>query len=52
MLGEKLLEMAGRVNVVDRIAEGAVATYAFDLDGVVYSCTLTVARRGGGGSEG
>ncbi len=45
-LGEKLMEMADRLEPIERIQPGAQATWAFHIDGVRFSLVLSVASRG------
>lgn len=44
-LGAKVMEMADRLEPVDRVTPGAQGTYAFSMDGVTYRLVMTVVDR-------
>jgi hypothetical protein len=44
-IGEKVMEMCDRVNVADKAAPGCEATYAFEMDGIVYRVVVSVGKR-------
>lgn len=45
-LGQQVIEMAERAKTADKIVPGAVATYAFEMDGQIYKLELRVERGG------
>lgn len=46
-LGEKILEMCERVHTAGKLAPGAVAASAVEIDGVRYEITAKVAPKDG-----
>ncbi|HEX7821036.1 MAG TPA: hypothetical protein VF463_10505 [Sphingobium sp.] len=46
-LGEKVIEMADRLAVVNKVTPGSQATYSFECDGVVFKIVMTVAGKPG-----
>lgn len=44
-VGEKVIEMCERVEIADRVAPGSEATYAVEIDGIVYRMVVTVGKR-------
>jgi hypothetical protein len=44
-VGEKVIEMCDRVEIADRVAPGSEATYAVEIDGIVYRVAVTVGKR-------
>lgn len=44
-LGAKVMEMADRLEPVDRVAPGAEGTYSFSFDGVTFRLVMTVVDR-------
>lgn len=50
-IGGKVVEMADRVRVAHRVAPGAEAHWAFEMDDVRYDVRVTVAGRAAGRSD-
>lgn len=47
-IGQKVIEMADRLEPVDRVTPGAQATWKFSIEDIEYSVVLTVVSRDAG----
>lgn len=45
-IGFKVVEMADRVRVVDKVTPGAQAKWGFEIDDIAYDVVITVRRDG------
>lgn len=43
-IGEKVVEMADRVEKMDRVSPGCGAAWTFEMDGIRYRCSLKIDR--------
>ena len=44
-VADKIIEMADRLKIVDLTCPGAVATWAFELDDIVFKVSMSVEKR-------